>query len=394
MAVKLDIKKAYDKFEWPFIEKCLIQLGFPMYIVRPLTKCITSLSYSILVNGVEQEIFFPSRGLRQGDPLTSLIEDKVNRDLIRGVNASPSGIRVSHLLFADDRLAFIHASRSDCVEFLDILHSYQLAAGQEVNFNKSSVYFSSNVLDSLKLELQQVLGTDKCLTDSNYLGMPILLGRNRKASFEYLRDRIQSKLEGWKGRLLSASGKEIWRCTAQSSYGILIMELGKPIGLLGEDYVLKGKYFRITSFKKASLVSNPSALWRAFLDAREILLKGGRWRVGNGANIEIYNDKSVANLDNYQIQPITDFHDVHLTVASLVNSHEGVWKRELLNSMFSPSQVAAILATPLSLPLPADRFIWMGTLDGKYTVQSGYYVAKDVLMLRKNLSPIISLFLH
>ncbi|XP_071723821.1 uncharacterized mitochondrial protein AtMg01250-like [Rutidosis leptorrhynchoides] len=155
-------------------------------------KCITSVSYSILVNGVEQEVFLPSKGLQQGNPLSpilyvmcseglsSLIDDKVIRSLIQGANASPSRICVSHLLFADDSLAFFRASRSDCSEFLDMLNIYQLAAGQEVNFSKSSVYFSQNVSDSMKLDLQQMLGIDKCLTNSNYLGMHILLGRNKK----------------------------------------------------------------------------------------------------------------------------------------------------------------------------------------------------------------------
>ena len=70
MAMKLDMSKAYDKMEWCFLEQILLKLGFQESWVALIMKCITTVSYSILVNGETKGMIKPSRGLRQRDPLS------------------------------------------------------------------------------------------------------------------------------------------------------------------------------------------------------------------------------------------------------------------------------------------------------------------------------------
>ncbi|XP_071900920.1 uncharacterized protein [Coffea arabica] len=70
MAIKLDMSKAYDKVEWKFIGRMMVNMGFCPIFVRWIISYISSVSYSFNLNGAKVGYIKPSRGLRQGDPLS------------------------------------------------------------------------------------------------------------------------------------------------------------------------------------------------------------------------------------------------------------------------------------------------------------------------------------
>ncbi|KAA3463042.1 reverse transcriptase [Gossypium australe] len=122
MVVKLDMSKAYDRVKWDFVKKMMIKMGFAHEWVGLIMKCITSVSYAVNINGNRGRIFQPTRGLRQGDPLSpflflicseglsSLMRSTKQKGLVKCAKASRRGPEISHLLFADDCMMFGEAT--------------------------------------------------------------------------------------------------------------------------------------------------------------------------------------------------------------------------------------------------------------------------------------------
>lgn len=158
MAVKLHLEKAYDFLDWNYIKAVLSKFGFCGTWINLIMECITSVSFSVLVNGKPEGNFKPLRGIRQGDPLSPYIFILCMEPLIRtfnvasqrtkhhiGLLSSPHGLRISNLMFADDCLIFGKASKVGARRILKILDDFSVASGQKINFHKSSLYFSNNV---------------------------------------------------------------------------------------------------------------------------------------------------------------------------------------------------------------------------------------------------------
>jgi hypothetical protein len=73
MSLKLDMCKAYDKVEWSFLRGIILKMGFNHNWVDLVMRCVTTASYSILINGIPGENLNPERGLKKGAPLSTYL---------------------------------------------------------------------------------------------------------------------------------------------------------------------------------------------------------------------------------------------------------------------------------------------------------------------------------
>ena len=221
MAVKLDMSKAYDRVEWDFIEKIMEHMGFHERWVNLIMHCITTVTYFVLVNGVAYGSIIPTRGLRQGDPLSpylfllcadgfsALINEAARNKMLNGVSICRGRPMVTQLFFADDSLLFCKASRQESQKLLEILELYEAASRQKINVDKSLVFFSQNTPNDIKGEVLEILGPMQDTKHGKYLGLPSIIGKSKKDVFTEVIERVAKKLMGWKEKLLSIGGREV-----------------------------------------------------------------------------------------------------------------------------------------------------------------------------------------
>ena len=109
---------------------------------------------------------------------------------------------------------------------------YEGASKQYLNRAKTSLFFSSNTPIDIQEIIKERFGAQVIKHHEKYLGLPSLVGRNKKSTFNSIKDKLRKKLAGWKGKLLSKAGKEVLiKVVAQAilTYTMSVFKLPKSL---------------------------------------------------------------------------------------------------------------------------------------------------------------------
>ena len=132
-------------------------MGFEDRWTQLIYGCISSVSYSILVNREPHGDIKPTRGLRQGHPLSPYLFLLVSKGLngliqqamvagdIRGFSLYCNGPQISHLFLVDDTLLFCRAEIREVQTSQNLLQKYKLALGQKINHGKTTLFFGNSI---------------------------------------------------------------------------------------------------------------------------------------------------------------------------------------------------------------------------------------------------------
>ena len=357
----------------------MTKLGFDQRWVKLIMACVKSVRYRVRFNSTETDTILPTRGLRQGDPLSPylfliiaeglscMLRGAEERGELEGVKVCREAPIISHLLFADDSLILMHANKKNADSLINILNSYCAISGQKVSDAKSSIFFSGNTEVEVKAEVCETLNIMTESLSDRYLGLPAMVGTDRSDCFRHLIDRVNGRINGWKEKLLSLGGKEILiKSIAQAVpvYAMMVFKIPKKIckGITnaisqywwGDDNdhkrihwqewwklcmpkgsggmgfrdlqafnlamlakqvwrllcepnslcvrVLRARYYPNGKLLKAKMKAGSSYTWQSILAGLECFKLGYIWWVGDGTQINIWEDNWIPGSHNMKMQ--------------------------------------------------------------------------------------------
>ncbi|KAL5556427.1 hypothetical protein UlMin_038663 [Ulmus minor] len=218
MGLKIDLEKAYDRLSSDFVKQVLVAFGFSHRWIQWISSCLSTINMKLLINGSFFGNIRPKRGLQQGDPtspyifilctevLSRLLLKKADGGDIHSFKLTRGGPRLHHLLFADDIFLFGEACEGEARQFKESLDLFYSWSGLSFNSTKSNMFFSANTRSRTSSIISQIMGFEHIPLTSCYLGLPMFRSQKMR-DFNFLVECLDSKLVGWKARLLSKVGR-------------------------------------------------------------------------------------------------------------------------------------------------------------------------------------------
>ncbi|GAU27412.1 hypothetical protein TSUD_356480 [Trifolium subterraneum] len=275
------------------------------------------------------------------------------------------------------RMGFSETSNlSETRKIMEILKTYEDASGQEINLSKSEIFFSRNISLSAQNDLAELMGVTHVMGTGTNLGVPSMVGRSKKATFAYIKDRIWRKINSWRSRPLSKAGKEVM------IKSVLQAIPSYPMDVMGKISLCKGGrrfgFSRLQSFQygyggETRMENHDKA---GDIGGKDIQSKS----VGDGSKIMVMKDPWLRGQGRGWVSAPQSQGVYNLSVKNLMVEGLKQWDYNIITNLFSHEAAEEILVVPLIREVQEDRIVWQEEQNGEYTVKSGYRIlmkAKD-----------------
>jgi hypothetical protein len=200
---------------------------------------IATSSSKILLNGIPGRRIKHAIGLWQGDPLLPmlfilainplhrLIELAASRGLLQPTLHRVATLRYS--MYAADAALFANPNRIELRHITEVLNLFDNCSKLRVNQNKTEI-FPIRCDETLVTEVITDFPGKIGIFPGKYLGLPLHTRKLRRADVQPLIDKIDGRIPGWKGKLLSTAGRETLVksvLTAQPIYHLMFFPVQK-----------------------------------------------------------------------------------------------------------------------------------------------------------------------
>ncbi|XP_059669018.1 uncharacterized protein LOC132314136 [Cornus florida] len=335
MALKVDLRKAYDSVSWEFIHKTLQVYGFSAQWIKWIMQCVTSSKFSILCNGVPTGYFSAGRGIRRGCPLSpllftlitdhfsTLMHEKIVGGQIKLCNVvQKTGLLVSHVFYADDLFIIVKADLSTAKTVDEVLKWFHGISGLEVNKDKSSVIFSKAVRG--KRRILQLLQMKNEVFPLKYLGITLVNRALKSVDCKGQFDKVNARLDHWNTINLSLAGRlELIRSVLYSFLYHWVFGFKIPWGCIialekkFKHFLWSGKLdsrkmsqlqwsqvtlpyaeggFNLCRISDIDFAAKDSSIWKQILETRDFIQENVVFRIGNGGSFNMLFDPWCAEI--------------------------------------------------------------------------------------------------
>ncbi|KAK4401145.1 hypothetical protein Sango_1220600 [Sesamum angolense] len=122
-----------------------------------------------------------------------------------------------------------------------------------------------------------------------------------------------------------------------------------------------------------------SFTWKSILDARSVVEKGLRWRIGDGKQVKVWYDPCIPRPHTFLPFTPTNLFLQDLQISDLIDDMMKGWNSDLIEFLFQPEDAKVIRSIPLGYSSLADTQVWHFDRRGVFSIKSAYHVAYKLI---------------